>query len=51
LEYRANSFECNGCPNNCEIIEFYIAGKLAARWGGRCDKWDHVEAHATAANA
>jgi len=51
LDYQAKSFECNGCSNHCEIIEFYIAGQLVARWGGRCDKWDHVEATDTAANS
>ena len=38
--YKTKSFECKGCPNCCEIIEFDIDGKPAARWGGRCDKWD-----------
>ena len=38
-DFRARAFECNGCPNSCEIIEF-IAGKTTlARWGDRCGKW------------
>lgn len=38
-EYKAGSFECNGCPNLCEVIEMSEAGHVIARWGDRCGKW------------
>jgi predicted CoA-substrate-specific enzyme activase len=40
FDYHASSFECKGCSNFCEIIQIYQDGTLAARWGGRCGKWD-----------
>lgn len=41
-EYKTKSFECNGCANMCEIAEIIVNGKTAARWGGRCEKWNVV---------
>lgn len=38
-EYSTRSFECNGCPNMCEVAEIYINGQVGARWGGRCGRW------------
>jgi predicted CoA-substrate-specific enzyme activase len=38
-DIRCTSFNCGGCPNNCEVIEAKIDGKVAARWGDRCGKW------------
>lgn len=40
LEYSASSFECTHCPNHCEVIEINCAGKLVARWGNKCPRWD-----------
>ncbi len=40
LEYQAETFECDGCPNICEIVNLSLDGALLARWGGRCGKWD-----------
>ncbi|MGI5860223.1 MAG: acyl-CoA dehydratase activase [Tepidanaerobacteraceae bacterium] len=37
--YKVKSFECKGCPNNCEIIQLFSDNKLKARWGDRCGKW------------
>lgn len=39
MEYKAGSFECDGCPNLCEVIEMAEAGRVIARWGDRCGKW------------
>ncbi|MDO7786457.1 acyl-CoA dehydratase activase [Desulforamulus aquiferis] len=39
MEYKAGSFECDGCPNLCEVIEMAEAGQIIARWGDRCGKW------------
>ena len=41
-QYEASSFECNGCPNICEIINLSLEGELLARWGGRCGKWENL---------
>ncbi len=38
FDYRAESYECTGCSNHCEIINIYQNGELIARWGGRCRK-------------
>ena len=38
-EYRTRGFECDGCPNHCEVIEISIKDELIARWGDRCGKW------------
>ena len=35
------SFVCEGCSNLCEIVNIKGGdGKLIARWGGRCGKWE-----------
>lgn len=46
MHYRTGSFECRGCSNHCEIVEIFIEGRVAARWGGRCDRWERVEQQA-----
>lgn len=43
IEYEANSFECQGCPNLCEIVNIIMDGKILARWGGRCGKWEQLK--------
>lgn len=40
FNYRAGSFECNGCPNLCEVIEIFHDQQVIARWGDRCGKWE-----------
>ncbi len=40
LPYRTTSFNCTGCPNNCEIAEIYEKDKVIGRWGARCQRWD-----------
>ncbi len=44
LSYRTVSFECRHCSNHCEIVQVSVNKKVAARWGGRCDRWDVIEA-------
>jgi predicted CoA-substrate-specific enzyme activase len=41
-DIRCTSFQCNGCPNRCEVIEAKIEGRVAARWGDRCGKWSNL---------
>jgi len=39
LAYQTTSFECKGCPNACEVVQFYQERELLARWGDRCGTW------------
>ena len=41
-EVKCTSFQCQGCPNRCEVIEARIDGKIVARWGDRCGKWANL---------
>ena len=40
IKYHTSSFECQACPNLCEIAQLAVDGKVLARWGGRCDIWE-----------
>jgi len=40
VKYHTSSFECQACPNQCEIAQISINGQVLARWGGRCDLWE-----------
>jgi len=45
IEFKTSAFHCDGCPNNCEIVEVRMpqeGNKIVARWGSRCGKWDHM---------
>ena len=42
FDFRPDSFECDGCPNRCEIVNIYQNGKLIARWGAKCPRWEAV---------
>ena len=41
-DIKCTSFECKGCPNQCEVIEARIDGKVIARWNDRCGKWSNL---------
>lgn len=43
--YYTSSFECQACPNSCEIVQLSLNSEALARWGGRCDLWEKVPAH------
>lgn len=43
LDYKTRSFECDGCPNACEIAEILENDKVIGRWGSRCNRWDILE--------
>jgi len=43
LNYRTSSFECHHCTNRCEIVQVTVNKQLAARWGGRCERWETTE--------
>lgn len=34
------AFECEYCPNSCDILEIYDGDMLISRWGSRCGRWD-----------
>ncbi len=40
IMFKTTSFECQGCANACEVLQFYENDSLAARWGDRCGKWE-----------
>jgi len=41
-EIKCTSFQCQGCPNRCEVIEARIDDKVVTRWGDRCGKWSNL---------
>lgn len=41
-DIKCTSFQCQGCPNRCEVIEASIDGKIVAHWGDRCGKWSNL---------
>jgi len=42
MDYRTSSFECQACPNRCEIVQIKVGHEVVARWGGRCPRWEMV---------
>ncbi len=40
IDFQTTSFLCEECPNMCEIIVIEENGKVSARWGSRCGKWN-----------
>lgn len=41
--FQVKSFECEDCPNHCEVIQFFSNGKVKGRWGDRCGKWSELD--------
>lgn len=41
-DYKVKSFECDKCPNMCEVVEFYRDHLLVARWGDKCGRWSNT---------
>jgi predicted CoA-substrate-specific enzyme activase len=39
-KYEIKTFECQHCPNLCEIREVIIEGADPLYYGGRCPRWD-----------
>lgn len=46
-EYSISSFECQGCPNTCEIRQVKIVGEKPLFYGGRCEKYEVSRAQQT----
>ncbi len=38
--YDLTSFECNGCPNMCEIRKLTVKGESPLFYGSRCEKYE-----------
>jgi hypothetical protein len=43
MNIKCDSFQCKGCPNQCEVIEAKMNGKIIARWGDRCGRWSNLK--------
>jgi len=43
MDIKCDSFQCKGCPNQCEVIEAKMNGKIIARWGDRCGRWSNLK--------
>jgi predicted CoA-substrate-specific enzyme activase len=41
-QFVPRTFNCNGCPNVCEVIEVTVDGQVVARWGDKCGKWTNA---------
>lgn len=37
--YSTANFECDQCPNLCEVVEIRLQDSVLARWGDRCGRW------------
>ena len=42
MHFETRIFECEHCPNRCEVVELTRAGVLVDRYGHRCPRWDLV---------
>lgn len=43
VEFKTVGRQCNGCSNNCEIINIYKEDKLIDKMGGRCQKGNAIK--------
>ena len=39
IKFETKAFECNNCPNNCELLRIYKNKKLIDSWGSKCGKY------------
>ncbi len=42
-DYTANSKECAGCSNCCEIVQIALDNNPVVCWGDKCGKWSGTE--------
>jgi predicted CoA-substrate-specific enzyme activase len=40
--FETRAFECEGCPNRCEVIETLREARVIDRYGDRCGKWSKL---------
>lgn len=42
--YSVKERRCSNCVNQCDLLHLVSAGRVVARWGGRCGReWNHAE--------
>lgn len=46
VEFKTVGSECNGCPNNCEIVSIYKNNELIDKMGGRCQRGNAIKQNA-----
>ncbi len=39
IKFNTKAFECNRCPNNCELLKIYKNEKVVDSWGSKCGKF------------
>ncbi len=39
-DFKTSSYECQGCPNICEVVCIKRDKQVLAYWGDRCKKWE-----------
>lgn len=39
LKFQTKAFECQHCPNNCELLKIYRNDILVDSWGSKCGKY------------
>ncbi len=42
VRFETRGFECDGCPNHCEVVETLREGEVIDRYGDRCGKWSQM---------
>jgi predicted CoA-substrate-specific enzyme activase len=42
VAFESRGFECEGCPNRCEVVETLREGEVIDRYGDRCGKWSQL---------
>ena len=40
VPFTNRAFECEGCPNQCEVVEILKGDQVIDRYGDRCGKWE-----------
>jgi len=40
--FQSRAFECEGCPNRCEVVETLKENTIIDRYGDRCGKWSEI---------
>jgi predicted CoA-substrate-specific enzyme activase len=40
IDFKTGSFDCDGCPNRCEVVEVSKNSVVVDRFGARCSRWE-----------
>lgn len=48
--FKARSFDCQGCSNQCEVVEICQEEQTLTRWGDRCGRWSVISESPFSAN-